>query len=298
MSQRSKNHHYVPQVLQRRFAVSKQEIWHSRRGEDGLFEAPKLRLIDKTFKLRNYYTVEVDGVSSDVVERRFYGPIDDYLGKVLPEVFESFDRGVVPTFSGRALTSLQRVVLEMTKRTPDFVAAYVDETKGREFVEELLADTSGELLDEDRVVLQKELGNAARLREYGRQIRVTATVRESDDVHEALVPFQARWVMSRGTHSYILTSRMAMRIGNGGHNGLANPDAEIWMPVSPKVCLVLVRDAGRKIPLRVDDSTANIRQFNEYAASVSREIASHSPELLESLTGKKRIEPSLVRETS
>lgn len=161
MPQRSKNHHYVPQVLQRRFSVCKEKIWHSRRGDDGRFEAPKLRSIEKTFKLRNYYTVEVDGVSSDVVERKFYGPIDDYLGKMLPEVFESFDRGDVPTFSGEALTSLQRVVLEMTKRTPDFAGNYIDETKGREFVEELLADTSGRLLDEDRIVLRKELVRAA-----------------------------------------------------------------------------------------------------------------------------------------
>ncbi|WP_407816455.1 hypothetical protein, partial [Staphylococcus aureus] len=62
---------------------------------------------------------------------------------------------------GEALTSLQRVVLEMTKRTPDFAGNYIDETKGREFVEELLADTSGRLLDEDRIVLRKELVRAA-----------------------------------------------------------------------------------------------------------------------------------------
>lgn len=291
MSHRSKEHHYVPQVLQRSFAASKDKIWHSERGADGQFQAPELRLIEKTFVLRNYYTVEIEGELSDVVERKFYGEIDGYLGRILPAVKEAFDRGTVPTFSDGSLLSLQQVVIEMAKRTPDFANDYVDAAKGREFVEELLADTTGKLPEEERAVLRKELGDLGRLRQYGRQIRMKATVRTSDEVHDAIEPFQARWATSTGRHSYILASRMVMRIGNGGHNGLANPDAEIWMPISPKICLVLTRDAGREIPLRSEDTVKHIRQFNEFAAVTSREIASHSPELLESLTKKRRIEP-------
>jgi len=63
----------------------------------------------------------------------------------------------------------------------------------------------------------------------------------------------------------------------------AAPKMEMWMPISPKVAIVLVRDKEQKIPLRVVDCPDHIRKVNEYAMRKSIYIASHSEKLLKSL---------------
>jgi hypothetical protein len=288
--QRSKNHHFVPQVLQRQFAAQAGHIWYSKRGEDGTFNPPQLKEIRTAFRIPNYYTVHIGDVPSDVVERQFYGEIDNYLGRILPKIISEIARGVMPTFSGAPLASLQEVVLQMAKRTPEFTRNMFDEVAiGKEVVE----STIGGLKDSDGAEIRKQalayLENPTKLKQIGRSLRVRATIGRSDLTEDALKNFSVRWAVSGSRSSFILTSLMVLRIGNGGSNGLSNPNMEMWMPVSPKIALVLVRDVGNVIPIKVLESTEHIRQVNEHGTTYSSEIASHSKQLIESLTGKKAI---------
>jgi Protein of unknown function (DUF4238) len=288
---RSKNHHFVPQVLQRQFAAKPGHIWYSERGEDGTFKSPQLKEIDKAFRISNFYTVLSGDVPSDVVEKEFYGRIDGYLGKMLPKVLRGFEQGVIPTFSGIPLDSLRKVVVEMAKRTPEFTEIYDETAIGREVVESTLAALPNYPASEERRLLLAEMGNPSRLREIGRSLRVRSTIVRSALIENALEDFAVRWAFSGSHHSFLLSSLMVYRIGNGGSNGLSNPNMEMWMPISPKIALVLARDPKNLIPLKVLEDSDHIRQVNEYASSSSRQIASHSKLLLESLTGKKALVP-------
>ena len=103
MSKRSKNHHYVPKVLQRQFLAEGERVWYSKRGEDGKYCAPYLKNIKKAFVGRDYYTV-FDGCEySDIVETAFYGRIDDYLGRILPKVINHLENGIIPIFENLSL---------------------------------------------------------------------------------------------------------------------------------------------------------------------------------------------------
>jgi len=287
MAQRSKKHHFVPKVLQQRFIAEPKRIWYSELENDNRFSPPQLRNIQKTFRIRDYYTVLVGGDQSDIVETDFYGRIDDYLGKMLPNVLDALDRGVVPTFSGHSLDSVRKVVMEMAKRTPEFVKKHDDIAMGREIVETSLATLSDTTRSNEQSKLHCALENPSQLRMYGRNVRVQATINRSERIEEALGEFSVRWAVSETHHSFILSSLMAYRIGNGGSNGLSNPNMEIWMPIAPKASLVLIRDPENKIPLIVKERPHHIRQVNEFAMKNSRQIASHSKELMESLTGKR-----------
>jgi hypothetical protein len=285
VAQRIKNHHFVPKVLQKEFCSTPGKIWYSEKSCSGsLFSAPELRNIEKTFRIRNYYTVIVDGRPSDLVERIFYGKIDDYLGKLLPNVLVAFARNEVPVFVGDALQSVQRVVFELIKRTPEFVKKYDEMEIGREIVQREIA-ALGNGLDEDtrKAELIKDLQRDSELRKLGRTVRVRASISASEKIKDALEEFHVRWAVSDSKHSFILSSLIAYRIGNGGPNGLANPMMEIWMPISPKIALVLLRDAAGKVPNRIAIDGRKIREINEYACRNSGALGSHSSKLLSSL---------------
>ena len=288
MNKRSKKHHIVPKVLQKYFAAQDGYIWFSERGPDNSFEAPYLQKIDNAFVIKNYYTVGSGEELSDVVERKFYGTIDDYLGSMLPRVMTAFAENDIPMFEEEPLVALRRVVFEMIKRTPDFIKGNDDSTIGKNVVEATQKDLEA---NSDHAGIAKLNANIKSnpnfMREIGRGIRVRATIKPSKKVEATLEDFSVRWAICGPIHSFILTSMMASRIGNGGPNGLSNPNFEIWMPLSPKIALVLLRDEQNRIPIMNTDSREHIRAVNEFGAENSMQIASHSKELIESITGKK-----------
>lgn len=283
MGKRAKRHHIVPQALQKQFCIQgdQKRIWRAKREEVSKnFQSLDCKLIQNTFVVRDYYTVLENNQRSDIIERNFYGPIDDYLGRVLPQVIQVLNTGNIPEFSLEALESIREIVLHMAKRTPDFLGEHDDIAMGRKLVEETL---KYEIPVARRRQLEADLEDAARLQDKGRDIRVAATLENSTRIDEALSEFVPRWAVSETKHSYILASRMVYRIGNGGANGLINPNMEMWMPITPKIALVLVRDPENKIPHRVVETPARIRRVNEYAVKNSFEVASDSEALLKSL---------------
>lgn len=275
--ERSKNHHYVPQVLQRRFMGNQTRLWYSKKTVDDLFCQPECRNPKSIFKKRNYYsTLAKNDQLSDDIERGFYGPLDDYVAKLLFEISQTFSNGSIPTFRGEALETVRLAMFEMLKRTPDFPKDHDDFEVGRNLVAGILSDPKETLEELDRKELERQLEDQNLLTSIGRDIRVRATLRVSEKISDALENFQVRWYRCKPRYPLILSSSMVYRIGNGGVNGLVNPQFEMWMPVSPTHALVLARDPDNKIPLVVDGSRGHVREINLHAAQISREIASPS----------------------
>jgi len=285
MVNRAKNHHIVPKVLQKQFAIQddSKRIWRTKRNEKEIYLSPERKRIEKVFVIRDYNTVIENGKRSDLIEREFYAKIDDFLGRLLPDVLETLNRGEVPNFSAETLDSIRDIIMQMIKRTPDFLNDNDDIARAKEVVQATLQ--SDGIATEERNQLEINLTNDVWLLEQGRDIRVRATLKDSQRVKDALSQYVPRWAVSETKHSYILSSKMVYRIGNGGSNGLVNPNMEMWMPVSPKVALVLLRDPQEQVPNVVAFTSEHIRKVNEYAVRNSFEIASHSETLLKSLIG-------------
>ena len=285
MNKRAINHHIVPEVFQKQFTVDGDpaRIWRAKKCERGIYLAPEKKRIRKTFVIRDYYTILERDQRSDRIEREFYGEIDNFLGCLLPNVIRILKDGDVPSFSSGCLNSLRQVVLHMAKRTPDTSLEADDIDVGKEVVASYLEALPSKVPLTKRKSLEAKLADPTRLRDEGRTIRVLATLKSGDEVDRILSECVPRWSISQTKHSYILSSKMVYRIGNGGSNGLINPMTEIWMPITPKFCLVLLRDPMNRIPNIVVDTPEHIRKVNEYAAKCSHEIASHSEQLLKSL---------------
>ncbi|MCW2305641.1 hypothetical protein M2324_004073 [Rhodovulum sulfidophilum] len=289
-NQRSKGHHYIPQALQRAFASGKQQLWYAKKTRSGEYDNPRIRNIRTFFQRRNYYTIYNEGRPSDEVERNHYGPIDNFLGELLPELKIAFEKGKLPTLEGKIEHSLREVIAEMLKRTPDFIPEFDQASRTRQMVQDAVENLPLDIFNltpAGRNFLKK-IKDPSQQELLSRSARVQAALRPSEQFLKLLHERSVRWVRCERHHSFILSSAAVARLGNGGSNGLVNPQSELWMPLLPQLAVVLVGKAGRDLLAETLLPRDRIRRINIYLMRIGKEIASSSPELLESIAGKRR----------
>lgn len=278
---RTKKHHFVPKCLQRPFCVSGEHIWYSERDENGRFVRVQDRNIESTFRKKDYYTVlDENDLPSDIVECEFYGKIDNFLGELVPKILESIDSKKAPVFSEQNLKDIRKLIFELVKRTPEYTKDFDDLELGRELVLQMLSHLESTPDPKRFEEYQRINEDETVLRRHGRDIRVRGVIEPSILVEKELEQFVPRFAIIEGAHSFILSSQIAYQIGE---SGIWNPKCEIWMPISPKVAIILLRDPRQKIALIVRESRNHVREINEFAVRESYCVASHSNKLLNSL---------------
>lgn len=283
MSKRARKHHIVPQTMQKHFCDDNGQIWFSEKDSHGSFQKPDQRTPKGAFWQRDYYTVIINGQRSDEIEREFYGSLDNLMGDIIPKFLERLERREAPAMEPALEESMKLAVFHMLLRSPDFVD-HDDLALGHDYLDSLIAEYArfpDLKADLDRVRSEKE--DDSIVRSYGRSIRVQGTIGDHTRSKRELMKRKFKWVIAPSRHSFILANQIGYRIGNGGPNGLQNPNSEIWMPISPKFSLVLVRDDHSNIPNLAETDRDHIRSVNEYAARNSKAIASHSEKLIRSL---------------
>ncbi|UWQ75117.1 DUF4238 domain-containing protein [Leisingera sp. M658] len=287
-SKRAKRHHVVPQILQHQFTDAEGKIWYSARNDSNRYSTPDRRSPKGAFWIRDYYTVLEDDKLSSIIESDFYGAVDNFLGRTLPKLNTTLRAKSVPNIATDTLKDLRDVVFEMAKRTPQFIPDYEgDESLGNTAIEEvtkLNREVYGDK-EQSQVIGTGFGGQSATA--VGRDIRVRATLLPSPKCEEALSELSLRWVSAPPRKSFVLSDVIAYRIGNGGPNGLSNPRFELWMPVSPAHCMVWLRDPNNQVSQLTQLQPSHLRQINEYAARRGSQIASHSRELVSSLSRQK-----------
>lgn len=292
MAKRSRHHHYVPKALQRYFSENCKNLWYASVDSNGEYVSPELRNIDSTFKGFDFYTVlDENGSPTDSVEKNFYEVLDNHLGALLKEIHDGFDRGDVPVFSGEQLISLHHLILSLASRTPykGGDAKFDDVEIGKTFAETMISALEAQTPDHpDLQRYRTMLGDQRSFNLQGKNIRVRGQALPKNGTIDAMKDFVVRWAVSDGKSSFILQSSVVCRIGNGGPNGLSNPNCEWWMPISPKRAIILVRDLTHRLPLVYKIPRDHMREINESSVHNRREIASPSRELLLSLIRRKR----------
>ena len=280
---RSRRHHIVPEAMQKAFLGADDKLWYTERNPDGHFVEPEDRTPKGAFWKPHHNTIIVDGAPSDIIEREYYGALDDFIGRVFPALISILEKGKAPRMDQKLEDKIKKAVYQLLLRSPDFVD-FDDEEIGKEFLESL--NNAYQLVDETEERLEAvraDLRTPSKVRAFGRNIRTRSMFQMPERSLEEIFKYSIRWSIAPQRCSYILSGRIVMRTANGGLNGVGNPDTELWMPISPKFCLVLVRDRDNNIPIRVLDSRDRLREFNEYACANSWAFASHSRKLVRSL---------------
>lgn len=288
-NERSKIHHYIPQALQVPFTIEgeNRKIWFAEKDvKTGIYGRPEQRNISSTFKERDLYTINYDGSPSDIIERKHYGPIDNDFSAVISQIIDVLNRGAIPRIDKDGEYYLTLVTMEMMKRTPSAIFD-IDLDPALEEILENIDESDLNNKEVDKFI--SSLEDEKFKKKFIKESLAVGRIKPLPKVGEQLKNFSVRWAVSEGKHSFLLSSRYCYMIGNGGSGGLINQNVEIWMPITPKYCMVLVRDPYKRIPHICSVDTKKVRKFNNYSADRSSAIASHSQKLIECITEKKAI---------
>lgn len=285
--ERSKRHHYVPKALIRKFSPNGKNIYYATRDntntgyKDNPFKQINFNNIDKTFCEKDLYTIVQNSRLSDAIEREFYMKFDDGLGKFVTEIIDHLDSGSAPRFYGDALEELRHMFYHMMNRSADWVARFNRIELGEKLANDLikggLADHP-DLDDHTKRVIMKE-PTALKHAGYDLFNRARAS-RPGERILAELSEMEIRFAKTPEMSSFILPSRGVVPASNGGTTGLGNKKVEMWLPISPRYVMILLRDPFNKIPQMNRLSKAKVKEFNEVAASNSSAVGSNSLQVI------------------
>jgi hypothetical protein len=276
-------HHYVPEMLSKRFAAPDGLMYYVKRGPTGAWIDPDRRSPSGMFWLRRYYTKRDEGGGKDWSAEGYFAryleaPADEILAKLVDRVRRR--RPAALTTAER--TKLDEFVYFLWKRTPD----RVDGADAYQNFEAQLDDTIAEYVSLYGNVPESEL---QRLRDPKNLARLKENVRidvQSASPGFVLEGFRRMGVVcgliTRHNKSFIVASNPVAKATSVNERTLGQPSVEVWVPVASDVCLFYVgdRSADRVIEL-VDGS--QVRKVNQVLWGSSSSMATHSLELAKSL---------------
>ncbi|MCJ2108256.1 DUF4238 domain-containing protein [Methylobacterium sp. E-041] len=274
-----RRHHYIPQMVQRRFAGSDGQLWSfdKRHPERGVERRPIKRL----FQVRHLYTIRRrDGTRDTTTETRL-SAIESRAGPVLERVIKDARAGRLTTFSQADQRALVDLLIAQHRRSPDLHRGVLI----RRSVDSIIADgmaqweaLHGSPSAEERAFLASP--------KFIERARRDAMAEGAASPLETATPamLQRGFAVARITaprRAFILGSTPFARFMAMGtrRQDLGDPGAELWMPVAWDVAICSVGRAGYSAFIDADDP--RIRKMNRAVVGSSTVFASASRDLVE-----------------
>lgn len=275
----SRRHHYVPEMLSKRFADGIGKFWyfeqkHARHGvrhvtPDGAFWSPHLNTIERS-----------DGSRDDYAETLF-GMAETTASPLLDDILETLRNGIVPLINEGGRYVLGLFVYYQFKRSPE---GYVRRAKlpGHEnLIRDLAAQfeqkTGGKLNEEDFTALLT--GKVTdRIHKAGHVIASTSPDR---DIVDQMMQLGLFFCVAPPGKTYVMGSDPVIRFGGR----LGELGADIVLPISSDIVMVHGHRSmdGRVIPVTPEA----VRSLNLTIWNQSSAIAAASRPLVESLTRRQ-----------
>ena len=274
-----RRHHYIPQMVQRRFAGPDGQLWSfdKRHPERGVERRPIKRL----FQVRHLYTIRRrDGTRDTTTETRLSG-IESRAAPVLERVITDARAGRTTAFSEADRRALVDLLISQHRRSPDLHRKVLI----RRTVDSIIADDMaqwealhGPPSPEERAFISSP--------EFIERARRNAIAEGAAEPLETATPamLQRGFAVARITASrraFILGSTPFARFMALGtrRQDLGDPGAELWMPVAWDVAICSVGHADYRTFVEADET--RIRKMNGAVAGSSTVFASASRDLVE-----------------
>lgn len=313
----SKRHHYVPQFYMANFATDNGKgtkiFWvYDKRGNTRI-QTPINTAVESGL---NYITLP-DGSRSDLIETGYFAPLDGAAA----EVIASLQRPTKVALTNKEANILARFIAACSIR----VRQHLDTGKemGEQFVAELLRQHAGNKEKFDETLHQaaklaanpesfKSAANAEDPESFvaNREFILAASLDLVEPLSKEIISM--RWNILRAPegHPFITSDSPVAVSAIGRENtrpvigvGFGLPDAEIFFPISPKLCIYLSRKTHR--PFFLDAKPSTVRYANRMCAYLAREFvisSTESPRIrklvqkFKSTLGKSSIDKAQMRE--
>ena len=272
-----KRHHFVPQMLLRRFVDDAGYLYFvdRRNLQAGVQPArPDNLLLERHL----YSKILRDGTRDVTLERR-YAKLEGIVNPLIDDITRCVLDGVIPKLNDAAKSAWDWFLYEQWRRVPDMhnrVMPLADaETAIREAID-AFENLHRKLTPDER---QRSLTPQA-IAEFRQNARVGALSRASSQILNALANKGLSFGVCEPRHSFILGSSPVLKIA-GTTSRLDDPTVEIWLPIHPNI---MAATGGKKGDTKIVQLPAHsVRSFNLAVMRKSSMIASRSKKLVHSL---------------
>lgn len=278
-----KKHHFVPQMLLRRFCDEDGRLWYYSK------RAPHIGIASGTpqalFYEKHLYTSDEGGVRDTSLES-YFSQLESEANTIIEKICTAARARRLP-----GLTVQEKKVWDLFfyfqwKRTPDFInstTSYAD-------FEESLAESVAEfeqrirpLTDKERERILSEAGKE-RLR---KNVRVKVIGNPGAEVQTVLNNMGIGVVVIRKINkSFVIGSSPIVKLTPPGETRLGQPNVEVWLPIAPDVAVCAVPGKGREIVMTLNDFQW-LRAINAAIFLESTLIAGRSEALIKSLVPQR-----------
>ena len=278
-SGKSKRHHHVPRMLQKRFTAGADLLYffNKRFPERGVQRTTSGNL----FVVTKYHTfVAGDGTEHTHLEE-MYSRLESRAEPVIEKLISCAREGVLPRLTPMEKATWSLFLFHQWKRSPDVQQRYFADFDQHlpSFVERFEREHRP-LTDDERATLE----NSEAMRRIQSNVRINAMADRGEQVERVLtLRGIAIAVLRRPNRSFVIGSNPVVRLPPGG-TPLTDPKVELWLPVASDVAVCSYGEPGTERIINALDAS-RIRTLNRMIFKQSTVIAACSRELVASIGG-------------
>lgn len=280
---RPKNHHYIPQMLSKRFANQEGKLFvfdKSHLGKGVQKKDPK-----KTFVRRQLYTqVAEDGTRNVEVETKFFAPLESDASPVLEKIVNAARRGQTPNLSPGEKDIWLRFYYGLFARVPDRLEVASDEVRQIVRTWILFVSQLRSLNDLERSVWDNPETMNRHLKNGSIQNLLMPPLEEVAGFLAETRIVVAVIRKPKSNRSFVVGSNPVVGLSYPEGSHIADPNATVWLPLARYVAVSPCPGEGDKV---VSANDRHIRAINRSVYEQSTVIAGCSRELIESLLGEE-----------
>ena len=278
---RPKNHHYIPQMLLKRFTNQEGKLYVYDRchPEKGIQKKdPK-----KTFVRRHLYTqVKEDGTRDVEVETEYLAPLESRVSPVIEKIINAARRGDPPDLSPVEKDILMKFFFIQFARVPDTQDRATDEVR-----QMILAriDFAGQSRPLNDLELSVQNSSEAMERHLMNGRIQNLQMAPSPEVSELLAKMGIVVAIIgdlKAERSFIVGSNPVVKLSHPERSNPSDPSVEVWLPLASDVAVFPCPWESDKV---ISANDRHIRTINRSIFQQSTVIAGCSRELIESLRG-------------
>ncbi|TCU13731.1 DUF4238 domain-containing protein [Rhizobium sullae] len=274
-----KRHHFVPQMLLRRFCDETGRLWYYNK------KAPRIGVASGApqalFYEKHFYSLDEGGVRDTSLES-YFSQLEGEANTVIEKICAAARAGRQPNLSISEKKVWNLFFYFQWKRTPDSISSKMSYADFEETLAESIAEFEQRfrpLTGEERRRILSEAGKK-RLRENA---RVKATGDPGTVVQDVLNNMGiAIAVLRKPNKSFVIGSKTVVKLTSPGETSLGQPGVEVWLPIAADVAVCVVPQRGHEIVMTLNEDRW-LRSFNAAILRESTVIAGRSEALIQSL---------------
>lgn len=274
-----KKHHYVPQLVLRRFCDGDGKLWLFNK------KAPHLGVHsgspESVFYETHLYSLRENGVRDSSLET-YFSELESSVAGVIEKLCSSGRLGFQPRLTAPEKRVWDEFMWFQWKRTPDSLTSTLSDFD----FDRRLEDAIEEFEDQVRPITNLERENILSLpkkKELRENVRVKVMGHPGFNAQEVLENTGlAVAVVRKPNKSFVIGSRPVLKLTPPGETRLGQAGVEAWLPIAHDVAICVIPGKGNEVVLTLDDDR-KLRDFNRTVLGQSTMIAGRSEALVKSL---------------